>query len=77
MIIGQELDPEVYSPEHVDQVLAEIEASFTGYFSGLAELPLDTLFTEEIERHKKERDAYREYLDLEALEEFGYCIGSA
>jgi hypothetical protein len=72
MIIGKELEEQTYEPGHIQQVLAEIEGNFPGYFKSFAQRPLETIFDEHIQEHEKEQEAYREYLDLEALGEFEY-----
>lgn len=72
MFRGEKLEEQVYEPEHIQQVLAEIERNFPGYFKSFAQRPLETVFDAHIEGYKKEQDAYREYLDIEALEEFEY-----
>ena len=70
MIRGKELEPGVYDPEHVERVLAEIENNFPIYFASFAEQPIEPIFKKAIAEHEKERAAYRDYLDLEALDEF-------
>lgn len=71
MIRGQDLEEQVYDATHIQQVLAEIENNFPQYFRTFAERqPLEYHFREQIEKYKKEREAYREYLNLQSLEEF-------
>lgn len=72
MIRGKELEEQAYEPEHIQQVLTEIEANFPGYFETFAQQPLEPVFGEHIQKYEKEQEAYRKYLDLEALEEFEY-----
>lgn len=70
MLEGEELEEQVYEPEHIEQVLAEIEANFPRYFKSFAGQPLKPVFDEHIRAHDKEQKVYREYLDLDALDEF-------
>lgn len=72
MLRGKELEKQVYEPGHIQQVLAEIEANFPIYFKSFAQQPLEPVFSNHIQEYKKEQEAYREYLDPEALEEFEY-----
>jgi hypothetical protein len=70
MIRGKELEEQVYEPAHIQQVLDEIEGNFPGYFSSFAKQPLKHVFEEHIQKYEKEQEVYREYLNLEALDEF-------
>jgi hypothetical protein len=70
MIRGNELESQVYELEHVQQVLAEIGANFPRYFQGFTQQPLKPVFQEHIREYEKELETYREYLSLEALDEF-------
>ena len=71
MKTGQELEPRVYESEHIRQVLAEMGRNFPDYFATFAQGgPLRPVFLQHIEKHRKEQDIYRDYIDLEALEEF-------
>lgn len=72
MIRDKELEPQVYEAEHIQQVLSEIASHFTEYWETFAEQPLAPVFDKQIEAYLKERDAYREYLDLDALTEYDY-----
>ncbi|GIK39568.1 MAG: hypothetical protein BroJett011_34010 [Chloroflexota bacterium] len=72
MIRGNELEERAYESEHVEQVLAEIEANFPKYFESFAQQPLAAAFKEAIREYEKEQKAYREYMSLEALAEFEY-----
>jgi hypothetical protein len=72
MIRGKELEKQAYEPGHVQQVLAEIEGNFPDYFKSFAQQPLDPAFDKHIQEYEKEQEAYREYRDLEALDEFEY-----
>jgi hypothetical protein len=72
MIRGKELEKQVYEPEHIQQVLVEIEDNFSNYFKSFAEQPLDPVFALRIQEYEREQEAYREYLSLEALDEFEY-----
>lgn len=71
MIRGKEIEKQVYEPEHIQQVLAEIERNFRPYFQSFAIMhPLEFVFKKPIEKYQKEQVKYREYLDLDALDEF-------
>lgn len=70
MIRGTELEERAYEPGHIQQVLTEITQSFPGYFENFAQQPLESVFDKSIQAHQKEQTTYREYLHLEALEEF-------
>lgn len=72
MFKGKELEKQVYEPKHIQQVLAEIERNFPDYFEGFAQQPLEPVFHNYIREYEKEQEVYREYLDLEALDEFEY-----
>jgi hypothetical protein len=72
MLKGKELEKQVYEPAHIQQVLAEIEHNFPGYFKSFAQRPLEPVFGNHIQEYEKEQEVYREYLDLEALDEFEY-----
>jgi hypothetical protein len=72
MISGKELEEQVYESEHIHRVLAEIENNFPRYFERFAQRPLSSVFDKHIESYEKEREVYREYLDLRALDEFEY-----
>ena len=72
MLKGNELERQVYQPVHIQQVLAEIEYNFPGYFRSFAQQPLEPVFSNHIQGHEKEQEVYREYLDLEVLDEFEY-----
>ena len=72
MIRGKELEEQVYEPAHIQQVLAEITGNFPNYFESLAQQPIEPVFSNHMQKHEKEQGAYREYLDLEALDEFEY-----
>ncbi len=76
MISGKELEEQVYESEHIHRVLAEIENNFPHYFESFAQRPLGPVFDRHIESYEKEREAYREYLDLRALDEFEYDPGA-
>lgn len=72
MIRGNELEEKVFKQEHIEQVLAEIARNFPLYFESFAEQPVELVFRDRIEEYTKEQVKYRDYLDLEALEEFEY-----
>lgn len=76
MIRGNDLEEKVYEPEHIQQVLAEMESNFPTYFESFAQQPLDPVFDAHIEKYKKQQEAYRDYLDLEALDEFEHDPGA-
>lgn len=76
MILGNDLELQVYEPEHIQRVLAEIEGNFGTYFQSLAQRPLEHLFAEYIKGYEKARPAYREFMNMEALEEFGHDPGA-
>ena len=74
MLKGRDLEQQVYESAHIHQVMTEIEANFPTYFKGFAQQqPLNVVFfNKHIGEYQKEQDAYREYLDLETLDEFEY-----
>jgi hypothetical protein len=72
MLKGKEIEKQVYEPDHIRQVMAEIEDTFPDYFKSFAQQPLEPMFSKHIQGHEKEQDAYSEYLDPEALEEYEY-----
>ena len=72
MFKGKELEKQVYESKHIQQVLAEIERNFPGYFESFAQQSLGPVFSNRIQEYEKEQEVYREYLDLEALDEFEY-----
>lgn len=76
MFKGKELEEQVYEPEHIQQVLAEIESNFPNYFKSFARRPLGPVFDAHIQKYEKEQEGYREYLSLEALDEFEYDPGA-
>lgn len=70
MLKGKELEQQVYESAHIHQVMREIEGNFPDYFKSFAQQPLELLLSNHIREYGKEQDAYREYLDLEVLDEF-------
>ncbi len=70
MIRGKELEKQAYELAHVQQVLAEIEGNFPHYFNSFIQQPLEPEFEVSIREYEKEQDVYRDYLHLDALEEF-------
>lgn len=76
MLKGEQLEEQVYEPEHIQQVLAEIEGNFPGYFESFAQRPLGPVFDAHIRKYTNEQEAYRQYLSLEALDEFEYDPGA-
>ncbi|MBN2003835.1 MAG: hypothetical protein JXA21_10795 [Anaerolineae bacterium] len=72
MYRGSELEQQVYEPVHIRQVMAEIEYNLPQYLKGFAQQPLRPVFQQRIEEYEKEREVYRDYLDLEALEEYEF-----
>lgn len=67
---GEELEQKIFEPKHIQQVLAEINTNFPGYFAGFSVQPLDQVFKHTIEEVEKEQPSYREYTDLRTLAEF-------
>lgn len=76
MILGNELEAQVYEVEHIEQVLAEISAQFPAYFTGFAEDSLPPRFEKAIRKYEKEQVRYQNYMDLEALAEFEHDPGA-
>lgn len=70
MIRGNDLEEKVFEDEHIEQVLAEIDKNFPTYFESFAQQPIALVFQDRIIEYQKEQEKYRDYLDLEALEEF-------
>jgi hypothetical protein len=70
VIRGKELEEQVYEPRHIQQILAEIERNFPDYFKSFVQQPLEPVFNGHIQEYEKEQEAYRGYLDLDALDEF-------
>jgi hypothetical protein len=70
MIRGKEIEKQVFDPNHIQQVLAEIEVNFPEYFRTFAHSPLKELIVHYIEEHTKEQEKYQKYLDLRGLDEF-------
>lgn len=68
MIIGKDLEKQVYEPNHIAQVLAEIEKNFPAYFEVFkAKQPIQSLMDVAIKDHQKNRVRYDEYLDYPTL----------
>lgn len=67
---GKDLDLKVYEPEHIQDVLAEIEATFPTVFAGFNAQPLEPIFKQAISEYEREQNSYRDYMDLRALDEF-------
>lgn len=72
MIRGNDLEQQVYDPVHRERVIEALTEIFPTYFSTFANKPLDDLFKEYMEKHANEQDAYRDYIDRLALQEFEY-----
>ena len=72
MIRSKELEDKVYEPEHIEQVLTEIESKFAFYFKSFAQQSLGLVFDEQLEKWTREQEKYRDYLDPAALEEFDH-----
>ncbi|MCB9423191.1 MAG: hypothetical protein H6667_25560 [Ardenticatenaceae bacterium] len=72
MIRGNKIEHQVYDPSHRQQVLAEMTKNFPAYFETFSLKPLDQVFAEHIRKHAQEQDAYRDYMDRIALDEFDY-----
>lgn len=76
MIRGNSIEPEVYLPEHIQMVLTEISSNFPNYFESFLHKGAEQIFAEQIQAYQKEQEAYREYLHLDALDEFEYNAGA-
>lgn len=72
MIRGKELEEQVYDPEHIRQVQAEIERNFPDYFESFAQRPIMQSFHNRIKGHREEQKKYEACLDLEAMDEYEY-----
>lgn len=72
MLRDHDLEQKAYDPQHVQQVLAEIKKNFFGYFKTFSDQSLEAIFKTYRKSYEQERSAYREYLSLEALDEFEY-----
>lgn len=72
MIRGEGLEEQVYESEHIHQLLTEIERNFPNYFDSFAQRSLRPVFDKHIESYEKEQEAYQEYMNLQALDEFEY-----
>jgi len=70
MIRGKELEEQTYQPNHIEKVLADIEDNFPRYFAGFVEKQPRLLFDTAFRSYFSEQDRYRDYLDLEALQEY-------
>lgn len=70
MILGNELEAQVYEENHITKVLEAIREHFPVYFRTFVEQPLTTRFEKAIQKYEKEQIRYRKYMDLEALAEF-------
>jgi hypothetical protein len=72
MIRGNDLEEQVHEPEHIHQVLEAIAGTLPHYLNDFARhQPKATLRTA-VEHWHNEQEAYRDYLDLEVLDEFEY-----
>jgi hypothetical protein len=68
---GKDLDPKIYEPKHIKEVLTEIKATFPSIFAGFsAQQLIQFSFRGAIMEFEKDQPHYREYLDLRALDEF-------
>lgn len=70
MILGNELEPQVYEAEHIEQVLEEMHSQFPAYFKSFAAQPLPPRFERAIQKYEREQIRYQNYMNLEALDEF-------
>ena len=76
MILGNELEAQVYEAEHIEQVMAEIRSSFPRYFDAFSSELLELRFDKAVRRYEKEQARYRAYMDLDALAEFAVDPGA-
>lgn len=72
MIRGNKLEEQVYDPEHIEQVLAEIDLLFMEYFTRFAKRSPEAVFKKYQEDYEKEHKVYREYLGIESLLEYEF-----
>lgn len=70
MLRGGELEEKAYDAKHIEQVLVEMRKNFSSYFKSFSKQSVEAIFKKDIQKYQKELDAYREYLALEALDEF-------
>ncbi len=76
MILGNELEAQVYEADHIAEVLEAIRTHFPDYFRKFIEQPLTPRFEKAIHKYEKEQVRYRKYMDLEALSEFEHDPGA-
>lgn len=76
MIRGKEIEEQVHEPDHIQQIMDEIAANFPDYFTTFAHESLESVFKERIKDYQKEQEAYRDYLDFLALEEFDHDVNA-
>lgn len=76
MILGTEADPTIHEPEHIQLVISAIRSNFPTYFRTFVERPLPGEFQDAITRYEKEQARYRDYMDLDVLDEFQYDAGA-
>jgi len=69
MLQGNPLDDRIRGVAHMEGILAEIAANLGPYLASF-EPQSRVAFAKAIEEYEKEREAYRDFLDLEALEEY-------
>ena len=68
MIIGKDLEDQVYDQSHITNVLAEIETQFPKYFEAFkAKQPIQGLMEKAVNDHEKNRKKYGEYLNIRSL----------
>lgn len=70
MILGNDLEAQVYEADHINSVSAAIRDHFGGYFTSFSAQPLPPRFDKAIRQYEKEQARYRRYMDLEALAEY-------
>jgi hypothetical protein len=71
MIIGNELEEQVYSQSHIAEVLAEIGKQFPKYFETFKnKQPVQGLMDKAIQGYLKDRERYREYLSIPSLMDY-------
>jgi hypothetical protein len=69
---------QIYEPEHIQEVLAEIERNFPKYFASFWKPPKKRMRTIKaaIEDFLKRQPKYAKFLELESLEEYEYDPGA-
>jgi len=67
---GKDMEQKIFEPGHIQVVLAEIESTFPGYFSGFKAQPLESILKEAIEDYEGEQPRYKDYMSMSTLLEF-------